>query len=135
MVGNCYARRIQRINPPLIPLGATPGSRDSSHRYQDARCATSTSSRRGGAGESTHRRSQQGRHATIAGGSNQSEAMSPHLRPVGAAQAFRHSRATPQDARLAAGSLVRMGPLRRPQLLAVIKGVGRRSAVAELMGE
>ena len=38
--------------------------------------------------------------------------MSPHLRPLGVAPTFRHSRATPQDARLAGGSLVRMGPLR-----------------------
>ena len=38
--------------------------------------------------------------------------MPPHLRPLGAAPTFRHCRATPQDARLVGGSLVRMGPLR-----------------------
>ena len=106
--------RTSRIanNAPPMPPGATPGSRDSSHRYQDARCAISSSFRRGGAGEPTPTRSQQGCHATFAGGGNQSEAMSPHLRPLGAAPTFRHSRATPQDARLAGRSLVRMGPLR-----------------------
>ena len=37
-------------NPPSIPPGATRGARETRHRYQDARCAISTSFRRGGAG-------------------------------------------------------------------------------------
>ena len=95
-----------------MPPGVTPGFRDSSHRYQYSRCAISTSFRKGGAGESTPTRSRQGHHATFAGGGNQSETMYPHLRLLGAAPTFRHSRATPQDPLLAGGSLVRMGPLR-----------------------
>ena len=137
LVGAGTSTRTSRraSNPPPIPPRATPGSRDSSHRYQDARCAISTSFRRGGAGESTPTRSQQGYHATFAGGGNQSEAMTPHLRPSGAAPTFRHSKATPQDARLAAEALSEWNPCGAKQLLAVIRSVGRRSAVAELMAE
>ena len=124
----------QPIHPPMPP-GATPGSRDSSHRYQDTRCAMSISFRRGGAGEPTPTRSQQGCHATLAGGGNQSETMSPHFRSLGTAATFRHSRATPQDAHLAGGSLVRMGPCGAKQLLAVSRSVGQRSTVSELMME
>ena len=85
------------------------------HRHRDARCALSTSFRRGGRGESTPTRSQQGYYTIIAGGGNQDEAMSPRLRPLGAAPTPRHSRATSQDARLAAESLVGMGLLRAPK--------------------
>ena len=114
LLGPGTSTRTSRIasNPTPMPPGATRGSRDSSHRCQDARCAISTSFRRGGVGEPTLTRSQQGYHATFAGGGNQCEAMSSHLLPLGAAPTFRHSRSTPQDARLAGGSLVRMRPLR-----------------------
>ena len=101
-------------NPPLMLQGATPCSRDSSHIYLDARCEISTLFRRGGLGESAPTRSHQGYHANVAGGDNQSKEMSLRLLAQVAAPTSRHSRATYQDPRLAAGSLVRMGPLRAP---------------------
>ena len=122
-------------NPPPMPPGATPGSRDSSHSYQDARCAISTSFLRGGAGEPTPTRSQQGYHATsqaVAIRVRQCLPTFDHLvqhRPSGAPEGHLKTLVLPAEA------LSEWDPCGDKQLLAVSRCVGRRSAVAELMAE
>ena len=111
---------------PSMP-GATRGSRDSSHGPQDARRTAGNSFPTGPSARSTPGRSQHGCRALLTGGGAQNGARSSPFLPPNAAPFSRNLNPMSQDARLATGSLVQMGPLR--ELTSATSQLGCRAAL------